>query len=94
MLRYVTSQQGCQWINQIPHLGHLSVRSRAQGLKRLKEGGHEQILDQGSDWHQIFCLDLQHTEADEREPLGMVSGLSHGRAPKQRRLAGSRKGVP
>ena len=69
-----------------PHLGHLSIRSRAQGLKGLKEGGHEQVLDQGSDWRQVARLHLQHTDADESGPLDMDSCLSHGTAPKQKTL--------
>ena len=44
---------------KMPHLDNLSVCSRAQGLKRLEEGGHEQILDHRCDGCQISCPHLQ-----------------------------------
>ncbi len=78
--RYVYISAGMQVIQLEFNLGHLSVCSRAQGLEGLKEGGHEQILDQGGDWRQISCLHLQHTDADEFKAPGMKCWLSHGRA--------------
>ena len=80
MTRYVYISAGMLVIPiRDPHLGHLSIRSRAQGLKGLKEGRHEQILHQGSDWRQVTRLHLQYTDADESEPLGIGCCLSHGR---------------
>ena len=61
------------------HLGHLSVCSRAQGLKGLEEGGHEQVLDQSSDWRQVICLHLQHTATDESDAPDTGCCLVQGR---------------